>query len=32
MEEKAKVGEEKPMRVIMMMKRNTDDDEEVYRC
>ena len=31
MEEMAKVREEKPMRVIMMMKRNTNDDEEVYR-
>ena len=30
-EEKAKDGEEIPMRAMKMMKRNTNDDEEVYR-
>ena len=30
-EEKAKDGEEIPMRAITMMKRNTNDDKAVYR-
>ena len=30
-EDRAKDGEEIPMRAIMMMKRKTNDDEEVYR-
>ena len=30
-EEKENDGKEIPMRVLMMMKRNADDDEEVYR-
>ena len=30
-EEKAKDGEEIPMRAMTMMKRNTNDDEEVYQ-
>ena len=30
-EEKAKDGKEIPMRAMTMMKRNTDDDEEVHR-
>ena len=29
-EEKEKDGKEIPMKAIMMMKRYTDDDEEVY--
>ena len=31
MEEKEKEGKEIPMRAMMLMKGNTDDDEEVYR-
>ena len=31
MEEKAKDGEEIPMRAITMMKRNTNDDKAVYQ-
>ena len=30
-EERAKDGEEIPMRAITMMKRNTNDNEEVYQ-
>ena len=30
-EEKEKDGKEIPMRAMMMMKRNTDDNEEEYR-
>ena len=30
-EEKAKDGEEIPMRAVTMMKRNTNDNEEVYQ-
>ena len=30
-EDRAKDGEEIPIRAIMMMKRKTNDDEEVYR-